>query len=59
MARRTFQFNDVDEYITMHHMDLKNVTKVFKPSQYTLVTCNPILKRISNTNIKEAHKIET
>ena len=43
MARRTFQFNDVDEYLTMHHMDLKNVTKVFKPSQYTLVTCNPAL----------------
>lgn len=50
MARRTFQFNDVDEYITMHHMDLKNVTKVFKPSQYTLVTCNPpYFKRESAT----------
>lgn len=59
MARRTFQFNDVDEYITMHHMDLKNVTKVFKPSQYTLVTCNPpyFKENQQHQHQKEAHKI--
>ncbi len=57
MARRTFQFNDVDEYLTMHHMDLKNVTKVFKPSQYTLVTCNPpyFKENRADTNIKKKH----
>ncbi|PAI77029.1 hypothetical protein APW76_03000 [Staphylococcus aureus] len=59
MARRTFQFNDVDEYLTMHHMDLKNVTKVFKPSQYTLVTCNPpyFKENQQHQHQKEAHKI--
>ncbi len=58
MARRTFQFNDVDEYITMHHMDLKNVTKVFKPSQYTLM-CNPpyFKENQQHQHQKEAHKI--
>ena len=55
MARRTFQYNEVDDYLTMHHMDLKNVTKVFKPSQYTLVTCNPYFKENQQHQHQKKH----
>ncbi len=44
--------------LTMHHMDLKNVTKVFKPSRYSLVTCNPpyFKENQQHQHQKEAHK---
>ena len=41
MARRSFEYNDLTNRLLMHHMDLKDVYQNFKPSQYTLVTCNP------------------
>lgn len=41
MARRSFEYNDLTNRLLIHHMDLKDVYQNFKPSQYTLVTCNP------------------
>ncbi|MGX0911949.1 tRNA1(Val) (adenine(37)-N6)-methyltransferase [Staphylococcus caprae] len=59
MARRSFERNDLEERLTMHLMDLNNVYDTFKPSQYTLVTCNPPYFKMNqlNQHQKEAHKI--
>lgn len=59
MARRSFELNDLGGRLTMHLMDLNTVNKTFKPSQYTLVTCNPPYFKINQVNQhqKEAHKI--
>ena len=37
MANRSIALNQLDERITMHHMDLKDAHKVFKPAQYSLL----------------------
>ena len=59
MARRSFVHNSLDERLTMYLMDLNNVYDTFKPSQYTLVTCNPPYFKSESTEStsKEAHKI--
>ncbi|UDI79144.1 tRNA1(Val) (adenine(37)-N6)-methyltransferase [Staphylococcus taiwanensis] len=59
MAERSFKYNHLNERLYMHHMDLKEVTKRFKPSQYTLVTCNPPYFKNNqlHQHQKEAHKI--
>ena len=59
MARRSFVHNSLDERLTMYLMDLNNVYDPFKPSQYTLVTCNPPYFKVNqlNQHQKEAHKI--
>lgn len=59
MANRTFQLNEVSEAIKMHHMDLKDVYHTFKPSQYSVVTCNPPYFKVNQVHQhhKEAHKI--
>ncbi|AKL93303.1 tRNA1(Val) (adenine(37)-N6)-methyltransferase [Staphylococcus capitis] len=59
MARRSFVHNSLDERLTMYLMDLNNVYDTFKPSQYTLVTCNPPYFKVNqlNQHQKEAHKI--
>lgn len=43
MARRSYAYNQLEDRLKMHHLDLKEVYHNFKPSQYTLVTCNPPL----------------
>ena len=50
MARRSFERNDLEERLTMHLMDLNNVYDTFKPSQYTLVTCNPPYFKMNQLN---------
>lgn len=59
MARRSFEYNDLTNRLLMHHMDLKDVYQNFKPSQYTLVTCNPPYFKSNqrHQHQKEAHKI--
>lgn len=59
MARRSFQYNQLEHRLIMHHMDLKEVIQHFKPSQYSLVTCNPPYFKInqSHQHRLEAHKI--
>ncbi|EHJ07792.1 tRNA1(Val) (adenine(37)-N6)-methyltransferase [Staphylococcus simiae] len=59
MARRSFQVNNVDQFLTMHHMDINKVYQHFKPSQYSLVTCNPpyFKENQLHQHQKEAHKI--
>lgn len=59
MARRSFEENDVGHFLTMHHMDIKDVYQHFKPSQYSLVTCNPpyFKENQLHQHQKEAHKI--
>ena len=59
MARRSFVLNQLDSKLTMHLMDLKTVNRTFKPSQYTLVTCNPPYFKMNQLNQHqiEAHKI--
>ena len=54
MAQRSFKYNQLDDRLLMHHMDVKNVYHYFKPSQYTVVTRH-ILKIISCINIKKKH----
>src|SRR5699024_12756602 len=41
MAERSIAHNQLENRIHMHHMDLKQAHQSFKPSQYSLVTCNP------------------
>lgn len=41
MAQRSFKYNRLEERLSMHNMDLKDVYQTFKPSQFTLITCNP------------------
>ena len=50
MARRSFVHNSLDERLTMYLMDLNNVYDTFKPSQYTLVTCNPPYFKVNQLN---------
>lgn len=59
MARRSYAYNQLDHRLKMHHLDLKEVYHYFKPSQYTLVTCNPpyFKENQRNQHQKEAHKI--
>ena len=59
MARRSFEYNDLTNRLLIHHMDLKDVYQNFKPSQYTLVTCNPPYFKSNqrHQHQKEAHKI--
>ncbi|PTE68229.1 SAM-dependent methyltransferase [Staphylococcus devriesei] len=59
MARRSYEYNHLTDRLHMHHMDLKEVYRTFKPSQYTLVTCNPPYFKTNqlNQHQKEAHKI--
>ncbi|MBO1199906.1 tRNA1(Val) (adenine(37)-N6)-methyltransferase [Staphylococcus simiae] len=59
MASRSFQVNNVDQFLTMHHMDVNKVYQHFKPSQYSLVTCNPpyFKENQLHQHQKEAHKI--
>ena len=59
MARRSFKLNDLNDRLTMHHMDLKDVYQTFQPAQYTLVTCNPPYFKMNQNHQhqKEAHKI--
>lgn len=59
MAQRSFKYNRLEERLSMHNMDLKDVYQTFKPSQFTLITCNPpYFKRNQlHQHQKEAHKI--
>lgn len=59
MDRRSFEYNDLTNRLLIHHMDLKDVYQNFKPSQYTLVTCNPPYFKSNqrHQHQKEAHKI--
>ena len=58
MARRSFEYNDLTNRLLIHHMDLKDVYQNFKPSQYTLVTCNPpYFKSNQRHQHQKAHKI--
>lgn len=59
MARRSFKYNHLENRLTLFHMDLKETTQYFKPSQYSLVTCNPPYFKINqkHQHQKEAHKI--
>ena len=38
MARRSFKYNHLENRLKLFHMDLKETTQYFKPSQYSLVT---------------------
>lgn len=59
MAQRSIQHNHLESRIKMYEMDLRNVKTTFKPSSYTVVTCNPPYFKTTQTNQhqKEAHKI--
>lgn len=56
MANRSVARNDLSERIHMHHMDIKDLVKHFKPATYDLITCNPPYFKV-NQHQKEAHKI--
>lgn len=59
MANRSITLNQLDDRISMHHMDLKDAHKTFKPAQYSLVTCNPPYFKVNqlHQHQKDAHKI--
>ncbi|WP_426704540.1 tRNA1(Val) (adenine(37)-N6)-methyltransferase [Staphylococcus shinii] len=59
MAQRSVVYNQLDDRIHMYHMDLKKVQQQFKPSQYSLVTCNPPYFKVNqqHQHQKNAHKI--
>lgn len=56
MAERTIIHNHLENQIKLYHMDLKEVTKHFVPSTYSVVTCNPPYFR-DNQNFK--HQLDT
>lgn len=41
MARRSVALNQLDEQITIHHMDLKDTPQTFGHGSFDVVTCNP------------------
>lgn len=59
MANRSIAFNQLTAQIQMYEMDLKAVRTQFKPSQYSLVTCNPPYFKSNqlHQHQKSAHKI--
>ena len=59
MAQRSFKYNQLDDRLYMHQMDVKSVFQHFKPSQYSVVTCNPpyFKENQLHQHQKEAHKI--
>ncbi|WP_400263912.1 tRNA1(Val) (adenine(37)-N6)-methyltransferase [Staphylococcus nepalensis] len=59
MAERSIAHNQLENRIHMHHMDLKQAHQSFKPSQYSLVTCNPPYFKVNQQfqHQKNAHKI--
>src|SRR5699024_6668377 len=59
MAKRSIVHNHLESRIRMYHMDLKEAHKYFKPSQYSLVTCNPpyFKSNQEHQHQKDAHKI--
>ncbi|GAA6823772.1 tRNA1(Val) (adenine(37)-N6)-methyltransferase [Staphylococcus sp. 18_1_E_LY] len=59
MANRSIAFNQLTAQIQMYEMDLKAVRTQFKPSQYSLVTCNPPYFKSNqlHQHQKNAHKI--
>ena len=59
MANRSIAFNQLTAQIQMYEMDLKAVRTQFKPSQYSLVTCNPPYFKSNqlHQHKKNAHKI--
>ena len=59
MANRSIAYNQLTSQIQMYEMDLKNVRQQFKPSQYSLVTCNPPYFKSNqlHQHQKDAHKI--
>ncbi|MGW7908733.1 tRNA1(Val) (adenine(37)-N6)-methyltransferase [Staphylococcus pseudoxylosus] len=59
MAQRSVAYNQLDDRIHMYHMDLKDAHQQFKPSQYSLVTCNPPYFKVNqqHQHQKDAHKI--
>ncbi|WP_436855948.1 tRNA1(Val) (adenine(37)-N6)-methyltransferase [Staphylococcus caeli] len=59
MAKRSITYNQLDDRICMYHMDLKDAYKQFKPSQYSVVTCNPPYFKVNqqHQHQKNAHKI--
>ncbi|SCT34374.1 tRNA1(Val) (adenine(37)-N6)-methyltransferase [Staphylococcus caeli] len=59
MAKRSITYNQLDDRICMYHMDLKEAHKQFKPSQYSVVTCNPPYFKVNqlHQHQKNAHKI--
>ncbi|MBY6178240.1 tRNA1(Val) (adenine(37)-N6)-methyltransferase [Staphylococcaceae bacterium DP2N0-1] len=59
MSKRSFKYNQLDDRLLMHQMDVKKVYHHFKPSQYTVVTCNPPYFKDNqlHQHQKEAHKV--
>lgn len=59
MARRSVRYNELEEQIYVHEMDIKCVKQRFLPSQYDVVTCNPPYFRANQEyqHLKEAHRI--
>ena len=59
MAKRSIAHNHLNKRIHMYHMDLKQAHHTFKPSQYSLVTCNPPYFKVNQQfqHQKDAHKI--
>ncbi len=59
MAKRSVQYNKLEEQICMYQMDIKSVKQNFIPSQFDVVTCNPPYFRANQEyqHLKEAHRI--
>ncbi|MGK9045591.1 tRNA1(Val) (adenine(37)-N6)-methyltransferase [Mammaliicoccus vitulinus] len=59
MAHRTIRHNHLDDRISIELMDLKNVSNVYKPSTFDVVTVNPpyFKENQQMQHQKEAHKI--
>lgn len=59
MAKRSIQYNHLEERITMVEMDINALIQAYAPAQFDLITCNPPYFKANQTNQHqlEAHKI--
>lgn len=59
MAQRTLRHNQLEDQISIEHMDLKNVSNTYMPSTFDVVTVNPpyFKENQQMQHQKEAHKI--
>ena len=55
LAKRSVEYNCLQEQITIYHGDLKDIYKTVGSSKFDVVTCNPpFFKYVSSSNVNES-----
>lgn len=56
MAKRSIQYNDLEQQITIIHQDLRKLNETLPQSQFDVITCNPPYFETERENEKNVNK---